>query len=71
MRFKSSRKKNKRPACAGRREPGCIHSKLTMHDGDAGIALIDIFRFEQDKNEELRDFGQPVPDNMIHENDIF
>lgn len=48
-----------------------IHSKVKMNADHPGVALMHIFRFRNGRIEELWDFGQPVPDNMVNENGMF
>ncbi|MBK9994068.1 MAG: nuclear transport factor 2 family protein [Saprospiraceae bacterium] len=48
-----------------------IHSYVKLFPTHVGIALIHIFRFEENKIVELWDFGQAVPEDMINENGMF
>jgi predicted SnoaL-like aldol condensation-catalyzing enzyme len=48
-----------------------VHSRVQLAQGEMEIALIHIFKFEQDKIVELWDFGQPVPHDMLNENGMF
>lgn len=48
-----------------------VHSRVQLSQGDIELAIIHILKFEQDKIEELWDFGQPVPTENINENGIF
>jgi predicted SnoaL-like aldol condensation-catalyzing enzyme len=48
-----------------------IHSRSQMTPNSKEIALMHIFRFEEDKIMELWDFGQPAPEDMVNENGMF
>jgi predicted SnoaL-like aldol condensation-catalyzing enzyme len=48
-----------------------VHSRVQLAEGGVEIAVIHIFRFEQDKIVELWDFGQAVPTDIINENGMF
>lgn len=48
-----------------------IHSRIQMTKDGLVLAVIHIFRFEQDKISELWDFGQPVPSDIVNENGMF
>jgi predicted SnoaL-like aldol condensation-catalyzing enzyme len=48
-----------------------IHSRLQLPNGGSELAVIHIFRFEQDKIVELWDFAQFVPDDIVNENGMF
>lgn len=48
-----------------------VHSRVRQTPNDLGVALIHIFRFDNDKIVELWDFGQAVPENMVNENGMF
>ena len=47
------------------------HSHVHQHPTDPGVAVVHIFRFEEDKIAELWDLGQPVPLETINENGMF
>ena len=48
------------------------HSLVTRQDAGApGIAVVHIFRFEQDRVAELWDLGQPISANSPNENGLF
>jgi predicted SnoaL-like aldol condensation-catalyzing enzyme len=47
------------------------HSHVRQKSGDPGVAVVHIFRFENDKITELWDVGQPVPLETVNENGIF
>jgi predicted SnoaL-like aldol condensation-catalyzing enzyme len=46
-----------------------VHSNVKMND--LNIAVVHIFRFENDLIVELWDLGQPVPENSPNENGMF
>lgn len=49
-----------------------VHSRVQQEgEGSWEGAVIHIFRFKDDLVEELWDFGQAVPQNMINENGMF
>ncbi len=48
-----------------------VHSPVQWRHGDIEIAVIHIFKFEQDKIAELWDFGQAVPCDIVNENGMF
>lgn len=48
-----------------------VHSFAKLTPDDSGIALIHIFRFENDKIAELWDLGQPIPSEVINGNGPF
>jgi predicted SnoaL-like aldol condensation-catalyzing enzyme len=48
-----------------------VHSRVQLSQGDIELAVIHIFKFEQDKIVELWDFGQPVPVDIVNENGMF
>ena len=48
-----------------------VHSHVCKNPNDLGVAVIHIFRFENDRIIEMWDFGQAVPENMINENGMF
>lgn len=48
-----------------------LYSFVKLKPSDLGIALVHIFRFENDKIVELWDLSQPIPENMINENGMF
>lgn len=48
-----------------------VHSKVIMDTLPRGLAVMHIFRFKNGLIEELWDFGQPVPENMVNENGMF
>jgi predicted SnoaL-like aldol condensation-catalyzing enzyme len=48
-----------------------VHSRFRQTPNDVEVAVMHIFRFDDDKIVELWDFGQAVPDTMINENGMF
>jgi predicted SnoaL-like aldol condensation-catalyzing enzyme len=48
-----------------------VHSRVRMKPGEPGVALVHIFRFQDDRIVELWDMGQPVPENSPNENGMF
>jgi len=48
-----------------------VHSRAQLNVSAPEIALIHIFRFENNKIAELWDFGQAVPSDIVNENGMF
>jgi predicted SnoaL-like aldol condensation-catalyzing enzyme len=48
-----------------------VHSRLIQSPNNIELAVIHIFRFENEKIIELWDFGQAVPSEMKNENGMF
>ena len=48
-----------------------VHSRVRMSPVDNDIAVIHIFRFQNNKIVELWDFGQEAPDDLVNENGMF
>ena len=48
-----------------------VHSHIQMDVADPGIAVVHLFRFEDDLIVELWSVGQPVPQVMENENGMF
>lgn len=48
-----------------------VHSRVKQTQSDKEIAVMHIFRFENDEIVELWDFGQAVPSEVINENGMF
>ncbi len=48
-----------------------VHSRVQLAKNEAEIAVMHIFKFENDKINELWDFGQASPVDMINENGMF
>jgi predicted SnoaL-like aldol condensation-catalyzing enzyme len=43
-----------------------VHSHLRQKPGDAGVAVVHLFRFEGDRIAELWDIVQPVPSESVN-----
>ena len=48
-----------------------VHSHLRMQAGEAGMAVVHIFRFEGGRIAELWDLGMPIPEDAVNENGMF
>ena len=48
-----------------------VHSRVRMKPGDAGVAVVHIFRFKASLIAELWDIGQPAPENSPNEHGMF
>ncbi|MEA3143858.1 MAG: hypothetical protein QOG31_1182 [Thermoplasmata archaeon] len=48
-----------------------VHSRVRMKPGEAGIAVVHIFRFEAGRVAELWDIGQPVPNKSPNRDGMF
>lgn len=48
-----------------------VHSRVKQTQSDTEIAVMHIFRFENDEIVELWDFGQSVPTEVVNENGMF
>lgn len=48
-----------------------VLSHVRMKPGDRGVALVHIFRFDQDRIVESWDVAQPIPDNSPNTNGMF
>ena len=48
-----------------------VHSRLSRAASDLDMAVVHIFRFENDRIAELWDVGQAVPKNIANENGMF
>jgi len=48
-----------------------VHSRVRPNPNEAGVAVIHIYKFNENKIVELWDFGQAVPAEMINENGMF
>jgi predicted SnoaL-like aldol condensation-catalyzing enzyme len=47
------------------------HSCVRQKPGELGAAVVQIFKFQDDRIVELWDMGQPVPENSPNENGMF
>lgn len=48
-----------------------VHSRLSRAASNLDMAVVHIFRFEQDRIVELWDIGQAVPANIVNQNGMF
>jgi predicted SnoaL-like aldol condensation-catalyzing enzyme len=48
-----------------------VHSRVQLTQGDMELAVVHIFRFDNNKIVELWDVGMSVPKEIINENGIF
>lgn len=48
-----------------------VHAKVTLKPGERGVALVHIFRFEDDLVTELWNIGQPEPENTPNQYGMF
>jgi predicted SnoaL-like aldol condensation-catalyzing enzyme len=48
-----------------------IHSRVRQNPQDRGAALVHLFRFRDNRIEELWDVGQPEPEKVINEHGMF
>ncbi len=48
-----------------------VHTRFQQNQDDSGHAIVHILKFKANKIEELWDFGQAVPEDMINENGMF
>jgi predicted SnoaL-like aldol condensation-catalyzing enzyme len=48
-----------------------VHSRVRMNPGEAGVAVVHIFRFPGDRIAELWDIGQPVPQDSPNQAGMF
>jgi predicted SnoaL-like aldol condensation-catalyzing enzyme len=48
-----------------------VHSRLSRAAGNPDMAVVHLFRFEDDRIVELWDIGQAVPGNIVNENGMF
>ena len=48
-----------------------VHSKVTLKPGDRPVALVHIFKFQEDVVTELWDIGQPEPENSPNQYGMF
>jgi predicted SnoaL-like aldol condensation-catalyzing enzyme len=47
------------------------HSYLKQTQSDAGLAVVHILKFSDNKIIEMWDMHQPIPENMVNENGMF
>jgi predicted SnoaL-like aldol condensation-catalyzing enzyme len=52
-------------------EQVAVFSRVRQKPGDAGGAVVHIFRFDGERIVELWDIGQAVPENSVNENGMF
>ncbi|WP_347552765.1 nuclear transport factor 2 family protein [Pseudalkalibacillus hwajinpoensis] len=48
-----------------------VHSHIKQNPEDRGVAVVHIFRFQDNQIVELWDLGQPIPKNSPNENGVF
>ncbi len=48
-----------------------VHGRIILRPGDAGIAVVHLFRFQDGKIIELWDIGQPVPADSPNRDGMF
>jgi predicted SnoaL-like aldol condensation-catalyzing enzyme len=48
-----------------------VHSRIRQNPQDRGGAVVHLFRFHDDRIEELWDIGQPEPEDMVNEHGMF
>lgn len=48
-----------------------VHSRLTREASALNMAVVHIFRFEQERIVELWDIGQAVPEKIVNKNGMF
>ncbi len=48
-----------------------VHGRIALRPGDAGIAVVHLFRFQDDKIVEMWDIGQPVPTDSPNRGGMF
>ena len=48
-----------------------VFSRVRQKPGDAGAAVVHIFRFDGDRVVELWDVGQAVPEDAVNEKGMF
>ena len=48
-----------------------IHSHIKQNDDDLGIAVVHIFKFEENKIVELWDLGQAIPNEIVNKLGMF
>ncbi len=48
-----------------------VHSHIKQNQEDLGVAVVHIFRFQDNQIVELWDVGQPIPQKSTNENGVF
>jgi predicted SnoaL-like aldol condensation-catalyzing enzyme len=48
-----------------------VHSYIVPRAGETGIAATHLFRFQEDKIEELWDIDQPIPADSLNRDGVF
>ena len=48
-----------------------VHSHVVMQPKDPGMAVVHLFRFENDKIVEMWDVGQQIPKDQVNEKGMF
>ena len=48
-----------------------IHSHIVLHQGEAGMAAVHLFRFQGSKIVEIWDIGEPIPSNSPNKDGVF
>lgn len=48
-----------------------VHSHVKQNPNDLGVAVVHIFRFQDNQIVELWDLGQPIPEDSANENGMF
>ena len=48
-----------------------VHSRVRQNPQDRGGAVVHLFRFSENRIEELWDIGQPAPEKMVNEHGMF
>jgi predicted SnoaL-like aldol condensation-catalyzing enzyme len=53
------------------KEKVAVYSHVRQHPDDLGVAVVHIFRFQDNQIVELWDMGQPIPEDSPNENGMF
>ena len=48
-----------------------VHSHIVLHPGEKGLAVVHLFRFQDDKIVEMWDIGQAVPEDSPNQDGMF